>query len=36
MVENDLNMFSLMETLHKIKATLSVLVGHDSEKLEQI
>ena len=36
MVESDLNMFSLMESLHKIKATLSVLVGQDKCKLDQI
>lgn len=36
MVENDLNMFSLMESLHKIKATLSVLVDDDPSKLDKI
>ena len=34
MIEHDLNMFSLIESLNKIKATLTVLVGKDLEKLE--
>ena len=36
MVKNDLNMYTLLETLMKIKATLSVLVGHDSQRLKNI
>ena len=34
MIEHDLNMFSFIESLHKIKATLTVLVGKDLENLE--
>ena len=36
MVMKDLNMFTILELLIKIKATLSVLVGNDPELLLKI
>jgi hypothetical protein len=33
MVKNEINMFTILETLMKIKATLTVLVGDDKIKL---
>ena len=33
MVQNEVNMFTILETLMKIKASLTVLVGDDEEKL---
>ena len=36
MVQNEINFFTLTETLMKIKASLTVLVGEDANQLEQI
>jgi hypothetical protein len=34
MVKNEINMFTIVETMMKIKASLIVLIGNDEKKLK--
>ena len=36
MVKNEINMFTIIETLMKIKASLTVLIGDDKDKILEI
>ena len=36
MVQNEINLFTLTETLMKIKASLTILVGENHNQLKQI
>ena len=36
MVKNEINMFTILETIMKIKASLVVLIGDDESKLKEI
>ena len=36
MVKNEINMFTIIETMMKIKASLTVLIGDDKDKLREI
>ena len=35
-MENDLNLFNMMQTMSKIKATLTILIDKDEEKFYKI
>ena len=36
MVKNEINMFTILETIMKIKASLTVLIGDDKSKMKEI
>ena len=36
MIQNEMNIFNLLQTIQKMKAAMSILIGEDTLKLRQI